>query len=77
MPHIVISDRERTADDAAEDVWYAEASAGWAVAAAEDGVGDGDEETMDAVAMDNRERIKSNGYVVPSTGSVVSQPMLV
>jgi hypothetical protein len=76
MPHMVSSDGNGRAD-----VWSAEASlsCGDVDAPADEGGGidddDGDDEDvaelfaaiMDAVAIDNRERTRSSGYVVPAT----------
>lgn len=75
MPHIVRSAGEkavaiaREALDAAaaadEDVWYADASAGFAAVDVVGG-GFGLDTDIDAVAIDNRDRTRSRGYVVPS-----------
>lgn len=45
-----------------EAVWYAEARAGWAGLDDTAGVCSG----IEAVAIDNRERTRSNGYVLPA-----------
>ena len=63
MPHMVSSEGEGRAD-----VWSPEVSLNFEEEdVAEDA--DGCElfvESMDAVAIDNRERTRSNGYVVPA-----------
>lgn len=78
MPHMVSSEGSRRAD-----VWSAEASLSCEeedVAAAVEGV-DADvcelfEESMDAVAIDNRERTRSNGYVVQTEVMPASAPLV-
>lgn len=49
--------------DADDDVWYADARAGFAADFV--GGGLGLDTGIDAVAIDNRERTRSSGYVVP------------
>jgi len=76
MPHMVSSEGNGRAD-----VWSAEASLNFedvdAPADEDGGMDDGDDEDeddvaelfaaiMDAVAIDNRERTRSSGYVVPA-----------
>lgn len=68
IPHTVRSAFEKAvatgfAADAVADVWYADVSAGRpddVVRGAEDCIG------MDAVTIDNLDRTRSNGYVVPA-----------
>ena len=67
MPHMVSSEGKRRAD-----VWSAEASLNCeeedaaAVEGADADVCELFVESMDDVAIDNRERTRSNGYVVPA-----------
>ncbi len=63
MPHMVSSE-----DKARADVWSAEVCLNCEedVASADADVCELFVESMDAVAIDNRERTRSNGYVVPA-----------
>jgi hypothetical protein len=72
MPQIVSSDADRvvgrinTDDDVVlEDVWYAEESVCLTVVPPEEGACSFGGLCMNAVAIDRRERTRSNGYVEP------------
>jgi len=69
MPHMVSSEGEGRAD-----VWSAEVSLSWEE---EDVVADAElfVESMDAVAIDNRERTRSKGYVVQTEVMPASAPL--
>lgn len=71
IPHIVNSAFEKGAAtaraelaDDEDEVWYADANAGFAAELAVDEPGL--DMAIDAVAIDNRDRTRSRGYVVPT-----------
>jgi len=82
MPQIVSSDADRvvgrinTDDDVVlEDVWYAEESVCLTVVPPEEGACSFGGLCMNAVAIDRRERTRSNGYVEQTEVTPANAPL--